>query len=86
MKKLITNCIPCYRTDEAQLIYASRYWNGKIDAVSLCLALRRAMEDDECPESVDPFESFVDANLYATPIACGQIWNPKSKKYDFIEK
>lgn len=72
-----------YMTDRELFNYASRYWDGKINPISCSRALRIAMNDPECPRSIDPFESLIDhePSLYAKPDECGQVWDEARKIY-----
>jgi len=88
--KLIEERIPVYIVPEADrqlYVRASnpKYWNGKIDGVSLSRALRLAMNEmseKEQNELIDPFESLIDCGKYKKPDACGQVWNTEKKIYE----
>ena len=79
----LAKAVGAYNTDWALYEYASKYWDGKMNAVSCSRTLRIAMNDKHCPSSIDPFESLVDhePELYAKPEECGQVWDPIQKIY-----
>lgn len=90
MKELIENRIKVYLNppqDRRLYVRASdpKYWDGKINAVSLSRALRLCLNDmtrEEKDELVDPFESLVDCGKYKGPKQCGQVWNPERNAYE----
>jgi len=88
--ELIENRIPVYLMppEDRQLYKRAsdpKYWDGKINAISLSRAIRLAMNDmteEEKKWLVDPFESLVDCGKYKKPALCGQVWNEETKKYE----
>jgi len=73
----------CYDTDYELYVFASKFWDGKLNAISCSRALRLAMNEPNCPKSIDPFESLVDhePSLYAKADVCGQVWDKEKKIY-----
>lgn len=66
----ITNCVWYYKSNFDLYVYASKYWNWRTDWYSFSIAIRRALQDKECPQDIDPFESLVDSNKYKNEEEC----------------
>lgn len=75
MRMIISDHVPCYTSNFNLYIFASKYWDGYKNKYSLSKAIRDALDDPECPEDYDPFESLVDNDLYATPEECDKHFN-----------
>jgi len=83
MIKNLATATNCYSENYNLYVFASKFWDGNLNAISCSRALRLAMNQPDCPRSIDPFESLVDhvPKLYAKPDECGQIWDEKNKIY-----